>query len=71
MKIENLRSAYRAKPFRPFSIHTGSGQSYLITHPETIAFSSDGNVVVFFPTPSEVGMVDVAGITEIITHPSS
>jgi len=64
MKIDNLRSFYRAKPFRPFSIVTGSGEAYLVPHPENIAFHSEGGVVIVIPAHGEVVMIDVESITE-------
>jgi len=55
MKIDNLRSFYRAKPFRPFSI---------VPHPENIAFHAEGGVVIVIPAHGEVVMIDVESITE-------
>jgi len=71
MKIDTLRSIHTAKPFRPFQIHTGSGESYLVTHPEIIALSPHGNVAVVFPKSNEVNLIDIHNITEIATFPSA
>ncbi len=70
MKAEAIRAAIKFKPFRPFTIQTGSGESYLINHPEIIIVSPDGTSVVGFPNQGEIAIIDVASITEIITHPS-
>lgn len=71
MKIDTLRSIHEAKPFRPFVIRTGSGESYTITHPEVIALSPHGNVAVIFPRANEVNLVDIDSITEVTTSPSA
>ena len=71
MTIDTLRAVRGAKPFRPFEIHTGSGESYTITHPEIIAISPDGETAVVFPGPGQIGMIDIASITEIMTFPSA
>ena len=64
MKMDNLQSFYRARPFRPFSIVTGSGESYLVPHPENIAFHSEGGVVIVIPAHGAVVMIDADSITE-------
>ena len=71
MNIEILRTVRGAKPFRPFSIHAGSGESYMIAHPEVVALSPDGEVAVVFPKPGQVNLVDVESLTEITTFPSA
>ncbi len=65
MTIDNLRAAHRAQPFRPFMIRAGSGESYPVRHPETMAFSPDVSVLVVMPGPGLVAMIDVATVTEI------
>ena len=65
MDIDNLRAAFRAQPFRPFVIRTGSGEAYTLRHPEMIAFSPDVSVLLLIPGPKQVAMIDVASVTEI------
>ena len=71
MNIETLRITRAARPFRPFEVHAGSGESSMITHPEVIAIAPDGETAVVFPGPGRVHLIDVASITELTTFPSS
>ena len=71
MNIETLRSVRAAKPFRPFEVRTGSGEAYMITHPEIIAIAPDGETAVVFPGPGRVHLIDVGSITELTTFPTS
>ena len=71
MNIETLRNVRAAKPFRPFEVRTGSGEAYMITHPEIIAIAPDGETAVVFPGPGRVHLIDVASITEVTPFPSA
>ncbi len=70
MMAETLRAAIKLKPFRPFTIRTDDGDSYLFTHPETIIVSPDGATVAGFPNQGGIALIDLASIAEIIAHPS-
>jgi len=65
VEIENLRAIRRAKPFRPFTIHATSGESYLVDHPELIIFVPDESVAIIASAPSNVSLVDVASISDV------
>ncbi len=69
--IETLRITRAARPFRPFEVHAGSGEAYMVTHPEVIALAPEGETAVVFPGPGRIGIIDVASITELATFPSS
>lgn len=71
MNVETLQSIRNAKPFRPFEVCTGSGEAYMITHPEVLAVAPDGETAVVFPGPGRVHLIDVESITEVTTFPSS
>jgi len=70
MNIDTLRIVREAKPFRPFEVRTGSGEAYMITHPEIMAIAPDGETAVVFPGPGRVHLIDVDSITEVTTFPS-
>ena len=42
MKVDELRSAHRARPFRSFRLHLADGRQIAVTHPENLMVSSDG-----------------------------
>ena len=65
MKLENILAARRSKPFKPFSIHTGSGESYLITHPENMATHEQAGMVLLLFGLGNFAMLDLENITEI------
>ena len=70
MTIDTLRSLIRTEPFRPFEIHTGPGQSYLVIEPDQIALAPDGDLVVVLSGPHGVKIVEVESIVEITTMPA-
>jgi hypothetical protein len=65
MDIEILRAPYRARPFRPFQIHTASGGVFAVKSPENIAFTVDGRGLVVSPAGGEVALIDVSSVTEV------
>jgi hypothetical protein len=65
MQPDPIRSAHKLRPFKPFTIVTASGESYHVSHPETMSQSPKGDVVIVMPRGNEVVMIDVDSITEI------
>jgi len=65
MKIDDLRHAYQARPFRPFSIRVADGREYQVDHPEFLSFSTTGRTIVV-STPKDLhGIIGTAMITSI------
>jgi hypothetical protein len=56
----------RDKPFRPFEIHTASGETYQVKGPEMIAVSPGGGLAVVFDAGNGVALVSMDQITECI-----
>jgi hypothetical protein len=46
MTIESLDRAYRANPFKPFSLRLADGRSLRVPHPEFIAFNPKGRIAI-------------------------
>ena len=46
MTTEQFRTAWKAQPFRPFVLKTGSGATYTGNHPERVLASPSGRTVV-------------------------
>ncbi len=65
MSIDRVRSFYNRQPVRPFTIHTTSGESYTVRHPETMAIAEADGVIFLLPGPGKMAMIDIASITEI------
>ncbi len=46
MVIKSIREFNRAVPFVPYEIHTASGESYEVPHPDFISISPRGSYVI-------------------------
>ncbi len=69
MTAEQFRSALKVKPFGPFSIHTASGESYAVTHPEAVWQSPDGTTVIVATGPrGACALLGVEHVSEV-TYP--
>jgi len=66
VNVEQFRNAHRLRPFKPFVIHTASGESYPVTHPETVWQSPGGHTVIVGIKGEEVAMIDIEQITEFV-----
>ena len=42
MTIQQLRAAYKATPFRPFTLHMADGRSFPVPHPDFLSMSPTG-----------------------------
>ena len=48
MGPEQIRSAHRAQPFKPFVIHMGDGRHVSVNHPDFMAFSPTGRYAIVY-----------------------
>ena len=46
MVIESIREFNRTVPFKPYEIHTVSGERYVVPHPDFISISPKGSFVI-------------------------
>jgi hypothetical protein len=70
MTADQFRSALRTTPFRPFTVHTGSGEACKVTHPETVGISPSGQTVVIVQD-SGTAILDMESITEyVVSNPT-
>ncbi len=67
MKAEQFRSALRMTPFKPFTIHTQSGEAYNVTHPEVAWQSPDGETVIVHVGGQSIAMMDVSQVSEVVS----
>ena len=66
MTAEQFRSALRVKPFKAFAIHTASGESYAVAHPEAVWQSPDGATVIVATGPGGAcALMGVEHVTEV------
>ena len=64
MSPNQIRGMAKA-PFHPFSVRTGSGESYLIAHPELYWLDPDGEVLPV-KDKGDVVLIDVESINECV-----
>jgi hypothetical protein len=66
MTAEQFRGALEMKPFKAFSIHTASGESYAVAHPEAVWQSPDGATVIVATGPGGAcALMGVEHVTEV------
>ena len=46
MTIEQIRKAYQARPFKPFTLRTGGGREYYVPHPEFMLINAPGRTII-------------------------
>jgi len=63
--IPQLRSAHRATPFQPFTVHMADGRSFRVPHPDFLAMSPTGRTVIIWREDDEFSILDLLSMTEI------
>jgi hypothetical protein len=71
MTIEQLRSAHRAAPFRPFTIRMADGRTFSVDHPDFLSMSPSGRTVIVYHPDESHSIVDLLLMTEIEFAPTS
>jgi hypothetical protein len=69
MKADDLQALLDARPFHPFSIHLGDGRELVVNHPEFVAPSPTGDIVVVFRPEGGFNIVDVELVTDLEVRP--
>ena len=59
MTIERLRAVHQARPFRPFTLRTGSGREYHVSHPECLAVTPNGRTIVVTYSEESLEIIDL------------
>ena len=68
MDIQRIRPFHDQRPVRPFTIHTASGESYTVRHPERMAIGAEDGVILVVPGPGKLAMIDMSNIVEVTTE---
>ncbi len=69
MTIEQLRTAYRAQPFRPFVLHLADGRQIPVQHPEFIMTVPSGRTVFVVQPDDSSNIIDLLLVTDIEFQP--
>jgi hypothetical protein len=59
MTIEQLRKAWRARPFKPFTLRTAGGREYEVPHPEFMLIIPPGRTIVIACDDGTAELVDL------------
>ncbi len=64
MKIDPIKGFLKRKPFKSFSVRTASGEVHKVSHPESLAISPKGDLVILWPSEGGLELIDTDQITE-------
>jgi hypothetical protein len=48
MRINEIRDALHAQPFRPFTVRVSDGREYPVEHPDFLAISPSGRTIIVY-----------------------
>jgi hypothetical protein len=65
MRIEEIRDAKRAEPFRPFLLNLADGRHFLVDHPEFILLSRDNRTVIVDDVKGHTEHIDAMLVTSL------
>lgn len=71
MTIEQLRSAYHAQPFRPFSIHLADGRQLPVVSREFMLTVPSGRAIVVAQPDDALNIINLLLITDLEIKPST
>jgi hypothetical protein len=70
MTIEQLRTAYEARPFRPFLIQLADGRQVPVLSPEFLAAAPSGRTIVVFQQNDAFHVIDLLLVTDLEFKPT-
>jgi hypothetical protein len=70
MTIEQLKSAYDARPFHPFVMHLADGRAISVSSPEFMLTTPSGRTVVVAQPDDTVNIIDLLLITDLEFKPN-
>jgi hypothetical protein len=68
MTVEQLHTAHRASPFRPFTIRLADGRSFLVKHPDFLSRSPSGRTIIVHHDDDAYSVLDLLLVTELEFH---
>jgi len=70
MMLEQIRTAHRAAPFRPFTLRMADGRTFPVRHPDFLFLGPDRRTVFVANDDGSVNILDVLLMTEIDLAPT-
>ena len=68
MTTEALHKLHQVRPFQPFSIRLGDGQSLRVDHPEMLSYAPKSRLAVVHRKDGSFEIVDLLLVTELDVH---
>jgi hypothetical protein len=65
MKVEKIRQALHAQPFRPFYIHLADGGRLPVPHEDFVAVAPGGREIILYRRDDTHQIIDVLMITRL------
>jgi len=65
MEADRFRSALRTRPFKAFTVRTGSGEKYTVRRPEIVGMTPSGRTVLL-AMDEGYAVIDMASITGFV-----
>lgn len=69
MTIEQLRAAYQAQPFKPFTLHLADGREIPVQHREFMMTVPSGRTIVVAQPDDAVNIIDLLLVTDLEFKP--
>ena len=66
MRIEEIRQAKHAQPFRPFTLNLADSRHFAVDHPEFILVSRDNRTVVVDDVHGNTELIDSMLVTSLL-----
>ena len=70
MTIEQLRTAYEAQPFQPFTLHLADGRQVPVQHREFIAPAPSGRTVIIYQPDDSWNVIHLLLVTSLEFKPA-
>jgi hypothetical protein len=65
MTVEQIRKAYEAQPFSPFTLHLADGRELPVLSREFMAFSPSGRTIIIYQPDESFNVIDLLLVTDL------
>ena len=65
MTTEQLKTAWKAQPFRPFVIHLADGRAIKVVHPDFLSRSPSGRTIIVHQPDESWNVIDLLLVTDL------
>jgi hypothetical protein len=68
MTIEQLRTVWQARPFRPFTLYLADGEKLRVPHADFLSHSPNGRTLIVYGEDDSFSIVDLLLVTRLEVH---